>query len=118
MRSTGTHFEDLALACAQRSGLKLLVRNFTCRHGEIDLIMHDGEVVVFVEVRYRRSARFVSAVDSVGAAKRSRLITTASLYLQAHPELARRACRFDVFAISGDADAPDIEWHRDAFQTQ
>ena len=118
MRSTGNRFEDLALAYAQRSGLELIDRNYTCRHGEIDLIMRDGEVIVFLEVRYRRSSRFVSATDSVGAAKRTRLITTASLFLQAHHEFARRACRFDVVAISGDVDKPDIEWHRDAFQTQ
>ncbi|MBN8483063.1 MAG: YraN family protein [Xanthomonadales bacterium] len=117
MRSTGARFEDLALAHLQRSGLDLVARNFTCRHGEIDLIMRDGPVVVFVEVRYRRESGFGGAVDSVGPCKRKRLIAAASLFLQARPQFARSACRFDVLAIGGEAAHADIEWLRDAFQT-
>ncbi len=118
MRSTGTRFEDLALACAVRCGLALVARNFASRYGEIDLILRDGAMIVFAEVRYRRSTRFGGAVDSVDAAKRERLVRTAGMFLQSRPELASRTCRFDVFAISGSADAPEIEWHRDAFQTE
>ena len=114
---SGTRYEDLALARAERGGLRLVARNYASRYGEIDLILRDGEVLVFAEVRYRRSSRFGGAAASVGSAKRRRLITTASLFLQARPEFASRACRFDVFAMSGDSDAPDIEWHRDAFQS-
>ncbi len=116
-QNSGTRYEDFALACAERVGLKLVARNYTSRHGEIDLILRDGEVIVFAEVRYRRSSRYGGAAASVGSMKRRRLITTASLFLQARPEFASRPCRFDVFAISGDSDAPEIEWHRDAFQS-
>ena len=117
MRSTGSHFEDLALALVQRDGLRLITRNFNCRYGELDLVMRDREVVVFVEVRYRRSQGFGGALDSVGAAKRDRLTKTASLFLQAHPDLARHPCRFDVIAISGAAETPSFNWQRNAFET-
>lgn len=117
MRSTGARFEDLALAHAQRHGLSLVARNVTYRHGEIDLVMRDGNVLVFVEVRYRRSQRFGGAIDSVGAAKRKRLLAAASLFLQSRPEFAHHACRFDVLAIGGDEAAPHVDWHRDAFQS-
>jgi len=58
---TGRAAEDHALATLQNAGLRLLQRNFRCRFGEIDLIMRDGNVLVFVEVRHRSSARFGSA---------------------------------------------------------
>jgi putative endonuclease len=115
MRSTGARFEDIALAHAQRDGWRLLARNFNCRYGELDLVMRDGEIVVFVEVRYRQSQDFGGALDSVGASKRSRLARAASLYLQANPALTRSPCRFDVVAISGTLENPSIHWQRNAF---
>lgn len=118
MRSIGAHFEDLALAHVERNGLRLLTRNFNCRYGELDLVMRDHDIVVFLEVRYRRNARFGDGLDSVGAGKRDRLIKAASLFLQAHPELARQPCRFDVLAIGGDPSAPVVDWQRNAFETQ
>ncbi len=117
MRDVGTQFEDLALAHAQKNGLRLIERNFTCRHGELDLIMRDREVVVFVEVRYRRSGAFGGAIDSVGPSKQRRLIKAASLFLQQHPDLSRQPCRFDVIALEGTAEAARIEWLRNAFET-
>lgn len=115
MRSTGSQFEDLALAHVQREGLVLLVRNFNSRFGELDLVLRDRETVVFLEVRYRRSQAFGGGLDSVSAAKRDRLGKAASLFLQANPRLAHHACRFDVMAISGSAAAPTFNWQRNAF---
>ena len=117
MRSTGALFEDIALAHAQRGGLQLIARNFNCRYGELDLVMRDREVIVFLEVRYRRSKGFGGALDSVGAAKRDRLSKAASLFLQANPALGRQPCRFDVMAIGGTPDSPSIDWQRNAFDT-
>lgn len=117
MRSIGTHFEDLALAHAQRDGLRLIARNFNCRFGELDLVMRDGDIIVFLEVRYRRSQSHGGALGSVSASKRERLAKSASLFLQANPALARHACRFDVFAISGTQETPSIDWQRNAFDT-
>jgi putative endonuclease len=117
MRSTGAIFEDLALAHAERDGLRLIARNFNCRYGELDLIMRDRAIVVFLEVRYRRSQAFGGALDSVSASKRERLSKAASLFLQANPTLANHPCRFDVMAISGSAEAPHFNWQRNAFDT-
>ncbi len=117
MRSTGTVFEDLALAHALSNGLRLVTRNFNCRFGEIDLVLRDRDVVVFLEVRYRKSGHFGGALESVGNAKRERLSKTASFFLQANPALAREPCRFDVMAISGSAENPTIDWQRNAFDT-
>jgi putative endonuclease len=112
-RATGDHFEGAALSFLQARGLRLVRANFLCRHGEIDLVMRDGDTVVFVEVRYRRSAAFGGALGSVTAAKRRKLISAAHLWLAWHPHDARRPCRFDVLAFEGDA----VEWVRGAFET-
>lgn len=118
-QAAGARYEDLALEHLRRAGLVLVERNFSCRHGEIDLVMREGEVVVFVEVRYRRGSRlrggYGGGIDSIGAAKRAKLVRAAEVYLTRQPHLAGRACRFDVLAIAGGDDTPDLEWLRNAF---
>lgn len=114
-REAGTLSEDLACAHLRDAGLSLLARNVQCRYGEIDLVMLDGNTVVFVEVRYRRGGRFGDGIDSVGANKRARLEKAASVYLAREPRLAQRACRFDVIAVSGSPAQPSFDWLRNAF---
>ncbi len=115
-RADGARYEDIALAHLERAGLRLIARNYHCRYGELDLVVRDGDVVVFVEVRYRSTSAFGDGVDSVGAAKRAKLVRAASAFLAEHPRLAGAACRFDVLAIAGGADAPSIDWLRNAFE--
>ena len=93
-------------------GLRPVVRNFRCRLGEIDLVMLDGECLVFVEVRYRTRDRFARASLTVDIHKQRKLIRTAALFLVRRSEFAARVMRFDVVAIQGDS----IEWIRDAFR--
>lgn len=108
--------EDLACRYLQQRGLHLLKRNYRCRWGEIDLIMLDQGDIVYVEVRYRRSARFGGALASINANKRRRLIATAMHHQQHHPQAARQTSRFDVIAISGPETQPNIQWVQDAFR--
>ena len=114
-RASGASFEEQALAHLQRAGLRSVARNFNTRFGELDLVMREGEVLVFVEVRYRRHAAFGGGAASVGTAKRERLMKAAQLFLQAHPKFAALPCRFDVLAFDGEADAPRCDWQRAAF---
>jgi putative endonuclease len=74
--------EDDALAYLLGQGLTLVTRNFRCRVGEIDLIMQDGETLVFVEVRARGKSDFGEAAESITRSKQRRLIKTAQLFLQ------------------------------------
>lgn len=106
----GAEKERLAESFLLDQGLRLVARNHRCRYGELDLIMRDAAVLVFVEVRFRRSTHFGSPAATVDARKQRRLITTAKHYLQAHP--TPLACRFDVIAMSGDNQ---IEWIKHAF---
>lgn len=109
-RASGAQAEDLALQHLQSAGLQLIERNWTCKGGEIDLVMRDGATLVLVEVRHRSSADRGDGLDSVGPGKRQRMITAARQYLSAHPALARGACRFDVVA-SGPGG---LRWVRNA----
>jgi putative endonuclease len=115
-RADGARYEDLALAHLERAGLVSIARNYTCRYGEIDLVMRDRDVVVFVEVRYRRAGGFGDGIDSVTAGKRAKLVRAAGAFLADHPRLASAACRFDVLAIGDGAGAPSIDWRRNAFE--
>jgi len=95
----------------RRAGLRIVARNWRCRAGEIDLVVQDGATLVFVEVRLRRDTSFGGAEESVGAAKRARLVAAARHYLAGRPEVP---CRFDVLLL--DALAPArVRWIRDAF---
>ena len=117
MNDLGERYEALALAHLRSAGLSLLARNFKTRFGELDLVMRDGDIVVFVEVRYRARADFGSGAESITARKQQRLATAAQQFLQAHPRLAGLACRFDVVALSGNPQQPAIQWLHSAFDT-
>lgn len=112
--SRGREAEDAACAYLTRQGFKLLERNFRSPWGEIDLVMQDGDGLVFVEVRYRARSDFGAPAETVDRAKQARLRATAEHYLQQVRGASRKACRFDIVAISGDPDG-DLRWLRDAF---
>lgn len=115
MRAAGDAFEQRACAALEAAGLRLLTRNYTTRHGELDLVMSDGETVVFIEVRYRKSAGYGNAAASVTTAKQTKLILAAQHWLAAHPGRARSPCRFDVISYDGPAEQAQMNWLRDAF---
>lgn len=104
-RVIGACHENQALTFLKRHGLQLITRNYACRLGEIDLIMRDGNCLVFVEVRYRQHRLYGGSSASVTSQKQQRLIRAAQLFLQLHPQYAELPCRFDLIAID-----QSIEW--------
>jgi putative endonuclease len=114
-RDTGSRWEDAVLAYLERAGLALIARNFTCRYGEIDLIMRDRDQIAFIEVRYRGDDVRGGGTVSVGAGKQAKLARSAAIYLQRNPALAAMTCRFDVVGCSGTRATPAFEWTRGAF---
>ncbi|MBO9536223.1 YraN family protein [Herbaspirillum sp.] len=107
---TGAAAEDAALAHLRGHGLVLVERNFRCKGGEIDLVMRDGDALVFVEVRARASRSHGGAAASVTPAKQRRLIVAAQSFLQRYP--SPPPCRFDVVGFDG----PEVEWLRNAIE--
>lgn len=114
-RATGDEGEARALQYLQQQGLKLVTRNYRIGGGphrpagEIDLIMRDGDTLVFVEVRSRRSAAHGGAAASIGQGKRRRIIRAAQHYLLRLDRLP--PCRFDVVALEGES----LQWLQAAF---
>ena len=104
--------EQAALAFLVARGLRPLARNVRFKGGELDLVMLDGETLVFVEVRRRGRSDFGDALDSVDVRKARKLVLAARLYLQREPRHARRDCRFDVVGFDGGAEP---RWVRGAF---
>ena len=109
-QAQGRDWEQAALRYLQRQGLTLVELNFSCKGGEIDLIMRDGDTLVFVEVRQRADRRHGGAAASITPAKIRRLVRAAQVYLQRLPHTP--PCRFDVVAIDGEA----FDWLRNAIQ--
>jgi putative endonuclease len=107
---SGAAAEALAADYLAARGLEVVVRNYRCRGGEIDLIAHDRDTVVFVEVRLRSSSRFGGAAASITAAKQRRLKRAAGHYLASLG--AEPPCRFDAVLLDA-LDADRIEWLAD-----
>lgn len=115
-KHTGQDAERRAERWLGRQGLTLLQRNARCRLGEIDLVMRDGDQIVFVEVRQRRGQGHGGAAASVDWRKQQKLILTARYLLGCHPQWSRHPCRFDVIAFEGDSETTPPMWYKDAFR--
>lgn len=110
----GLAAEAAAVAFLKQQGLILLTQNYSCRFGEIDLIMRDKRTLVFVEVRLRSNPHFTSAAESIHHFKQQKLIRAAQHYLQTHDPNA--PCRFDVVLFQ-DAQMGTPHWIRNAIDT-
>jgi len=107
-QAQGRSWEQVACKYLEQRGLRLVEANFTCKGGEIDLVMRDGPALVFVEVRQRADRAHGGAAASITPAKQARLACAAQVYLMRYPTVP--PCRFDVVAIDGD----QLDWLRNA----
>jgi putative endonuclease len=100
----------------KRKGLKTLTRNYSCKTGELDLVMVDTDgTIVFVEVRTKADSDFASPEDSITTPKKTKLLRTARYFLTTN-NIEDRPYRFDVVAIVLDKSArPDIKHYKNAF---
>ncbi|MAK90116.1 MAG: YraN family protein [Oleibacter sp.] len=112
-RHFGHDIELQAESFLARQGLKPVCRNYTLRSGEIDLIMRDGDVLVFIEVRYRKDISHGSGAESITPAKQQKLIRTAEHYLQQEYGSRVPDCRFDVISASGEPVM--FDWLKNVF---
>jgi putative endonuclease len=112
--NSGLKAEQIATTFLTQQGLKVITRNFHCKHGEIDIIMQDKDTIVFIEVRLRNNPAFGSAAASIDYRKQQKLIRTAQFYLQQHP--TDQACRFDAILFNS-SNMGQPEWIRNAIDT-
>jgi putative endonuclease len=114
-RLFGQEGEATAERYLRRKGYRIVAKNLRTSLGELDLIAEDGSVLVFIEVKARRTEDFGGAVHAVHRKKQDKLIRLAAQYLARH-HLADRPCRFDVVLLQGtDTTAPQVEHIQNAF---
>jgi putative endonuclease len=111
----GKEGERLAERYLQNKGYKLVERNYRCRAGELDLIVLDRRVVVFVEVKTRTGHGFGSPLEAVEFRKQRKMIHAAQFFLAAKG-LQQRDARFDVVGVSWAGREPIVEHIENAFE--
>jgi putative endonuclease len=117
-QTSGRIAEQQARQHLEQQGLRLLAQNWACRVGELDLVMQDGDTVVFVEVRYRSHIGWGGALESIDARKRNKVSAAAQYFLQQQPHWAKHPCRFDVVAISAsEQPSQRLNWIKNAFDS-
>lgn len=115
-RQTGHVTEQFAKSYLLNQGLTFVEQNVHCRQGEIDLIMKDGDSFVFVEVKYRKNNYFGGAISAVSASKQQKIKHCVAFYLhKVNLNEYNTQCRFDVVALEGDINQPQITWLKNAF---
>lgn len=112
----GADGERMAQVFLERHGYRFVDRNWHCAAGELDLVMLDGDELVFVEVKTRRGERSGRAEDAVSPAKAARLLAAAEWYLSVHAIHQDRVWRCDLVAIttSGVQHSPRIDHYVNA----
>jgi len=95
----GEHHARLTL---EARGYAFIARNWNCAAGELDLVMLDGEELVFVEVKTRRGEQAGRADDAISASKAQRMLGAAEWFLAEHPAHQERVWRCDLMAITVD----------------
>jgi putative endonuclease len=111
----GKEGERIAELYLQKKGYKLVERNFRCSGGELDLIVLDRRVIVFVEVKTRTGRGFGSPLEAVEFRKQAKMIRAAQLFL-AQKGLQQRDARFDVVGVSWAGRDPVVEHIENAFE--
>ena len=96
----GDNGEARAAQYLMKQGYSILTRNFRSRRGEIDLVVSDGNKIVFVEVKNWDRNGIPELEQAINRTKQKRILAAARLYMALHPDLAAEGVRFDVMLIS------------------
>lgn len=113
-RGKGSAAEKIAESFLRSQGIEILENNYRYGKGEIDIIARDGEVLVFVEVKSKRTDESGRPEDEVDTRKQTQIRHIAEGYLHEH-SIRDTACRCDVVAIVGDEKEHIIRYYKDAF---
>jgi putative endonuclease len=106
--------EKIAYEYLINHGLIGLYQNFRSKFGEIDLIMMQDEMLVFIEVRHRSDTRHMDPLETITTSKVRKIILTSQYFLQKHQSI-RNQFRFDIITMTGNLNSPQIKWIKNAF---
>ena len=116
--AAGRDAESLVCDQIEKQGMRVVARNFRGRGGEIDIVARDGDVLVFVEVRFREEGDFGAPEETVTPVKRRRIASAARAYLSTISPADWKDARFDVAAVEGSGKAAAIRYYRNAFDAK
>jgi putative endonuclease len=107
--AVGNQGEDVARSWLESRGYRYITRNWRCQAGELDLVMRQGEVIVFVEVKARHGSSAGRASESVSRTQSRRILNAAEWYMQSHPDTEDMVWRCDILAITWfPNDSPSV----------
>ena len=112
-RTRGAAIEQVAAQWLQQQGLSLITQNHYVKGGELDLVMQDGDILVFIEVKHRTTTRYGHPLETVTKQKQQRLVRAARLYIARYG--LSSPCRFDILAIMGKPPNLEFDWVKAAF---
>ena len=111
----GKTSESIAVRHLKRNGYRILEQNYRNKIGEIDIIAQDGDTLVFVEVKARRTNKFGNPKWAVTPTKQRKISMVALAYLKTFNKGDAKA-RFDVVSIQTGGETPQIEIVKNAFE--
>lgn len=111
-RQLGKSGETAAVRYLQRRGYQIAAQGFRAQRGEIDIIAYDGQILVFIEVKTRRTRQFGAPEEAVTHAKQKQIRRLAAVYCTLH-NLEDTPCRFDVLSLQF---VPDKDWEITQFK--
>ena len=111
-RQIGRNYEQVAVEYLKAKGYRILTCNFQSRNGEIDIVAEDGDVLCFIEVKYRSSRSYGTPFEAITPGKQRSLCRSARYYMLRYQIPETRACRFDCVGITGSS----VELIRNAFE--
>jgi putative endonuclease len=115
-RLFGQEGEAEAERYLRRKGYRIVARNLRSSLGELDLVAEDGKVLVFIEVKARRTGQFGGAIHAVHRQKQQKLVRLASQFL-AQRHWMERSCRFDVVLLEATtANSLKVQHIQNAFE--
>jgi len=114
-KNIGDKAESFALKYLKKQKLQFVEKNYYCKHGEIDLIMREGESLIFIEVRYRKQTHYGTAASTVNNRKLHKITKSIEDYLSKN-NLGYISCQIDVIGLEGNIQNPKITWIRNVMQ--
>lgn len=109
-RAIGSEGEAQAVQYLIQAGCSIIMTNFTCKIGEIDIIAKERDTVLFIEVKWRKNDKMGRPYEAVNYHKQKKVIKSAMLYAQ-QKQIYDKPMRFDVIEIIGE----EILWLKNAF---
>lgn len=113
-RKIGKAKEELAIAFLQTKNIKIIAKNYQCRHAEIDIIALDQDTLIFIEVKYRSNTEYGKPYEAVSVLKQKKISMAAITFLINNRCYLNLQKRFDIISILGN----EFNWIKAAFEFQ